>query len=309
MTDVNALALPDLYKHVEATGLVRRLLEIARDEDLGPGCVDVTSEASVSGETRAEGLIVARAAGTVSGLAALPLLLEVYGAELSLTMHVQDGGRVAVGTAVARLTGVKRQLLAVERPMLNLIGHLSGIATAAAVFVSTVGAGGPVKAKVYDTRKTMPGLRVLEKYAVRCGGANCHRIGLFDAVLIKDNHLAGVGLDSLARVVADAARRARSMGSISFFEVEVDTLDQLTRVLTIEAGLVDVVLLDNMSPIQLRQAVGMRDRAGSRMELEASGGVRLETIRAIAETGVDRISAGAITHSAEWLDVAMDIDG
>jgi nicotinate-nucleotide pyrophosphorylase (carboxylating) len=127
--------------------------------------------------------------------------------------------------------------------------------------------------------------------------------------LIKDNHLAGVGLDRLARVVADAARRARAMPGVAFIELEVDTLDQLARVLTIEPGLLDVVLLDNMSPIQLRQAVSLRDKAASRIQLEASGGVQLKTVRTIAETGVERISAGAITHSAPWLDVALDIDG
>jgi nicotinate-nucleotide pyrophosphorylase (carboxylating) len=309
MPDVNALPLPELYRHFEATGLIRRLLDLARDEDLGPGRSDVTSEVCVSADARATGSIIARAAGTVSGLAALPLLLETYGAGLKLTSLAQDGDKVAAGKPIATFEGSKRELLSIERPALNLVGHLSGVATAAATFVAAVGKSGAVKAKVYDTRKTMPGLRVLEKYAVRCGGANCHRIGLFDAVLIKDNHLAGVGLDVLARVVAEAAKRSRAKADLSFFEVEVDSLDQFARILTIEPGLVDVVLLDNMNPMQLRQAVSMRDKTGRRFELEASGGVRLESIRTIAETGVDRISAGAITHSAAWLDVALDIVG
>jgi nicotinate-nucleotide pyrophosphorylase (carboxylating) len=307
MPDLNALPLPDLYLHLASTGLVRRLFELARDEDLGPGRTDVTSDVSVSPEAQASAHIVARMPGRLAGLAALPELLNVFGAAIILTPLTHDGDQVPAKSPLARLAGPKREILTIERTMLNLIGHLSGIATTAAAFLVAVGSG--LRAKVYDTRKTMPGLRVLEKYAVRCGGANCHRIGLYDAVLIKDNHIAGVPLDSLARAVADASRRARARAELSFFEVEVDTLDQFARILTIEPGLVDVVLLDNMTPIQVRQAVSMRDKAASRIELEASGGVRLETIRTIAETGVDRISAGAITHSASWLDVALDIDG
>ncbi len=306
MPDLNVLSLVDLYRDFERTGLIRRLLELARDEDLGPGRVDVTSQVSVPPDAVASGAIVARAAGTMSGLAAIPLLLDVYGAELSIKTTVRDGDRVAAGTRIAGLSGPKRSLLAIERPALNLLGHLSGIATTAASFVAATNTPAPVKARIYDTRKTMPGLRVLEKYATRCGGAFCHRVGLHDAVLIKDNHLAGVGLESLAKVVSEAARSARSMPGLGFFEVEVDSLDQFARILTIEPGLVNIVLLDNMSPIQLRQAVSMRDKSGSAIELEASGGVRLDTVRTIAETGVDRISAGAITHSAPWLDVAMD---
>lgn len=308
MRDLNALPLPDLFREFEQTGLIRRVLELARDEDLGPRSVDVTSEVSVPAAAQASGAIVARAGGVISGLALLPLIQSTYKSSLAITLNAHDGQRVPPGTSIATLSGSKRDLLAVERPMLNMLGHLSGIATTAAAFVSAANSPSPVRARIFDTRKTMPGLRVLEKYATRCGGAFCHRVGLYDAVLIKDNHLAGVGLDALARVVAAAAKAARA-NPLSFFEVEVDSLDQLSRLLTIEPGLVDVVLLDNMTPIQLRQAVSMRDRAKSRIELEASGGVRLETVRAMAETGVERISAGAITHSAPWLDIALDIDG
>ena len=235
------------------------------------------------------------------------LFRSVYKASLEVALSAHDGDAVPANTVIARLKGSKRQLLAVERPALNLLGRLSGVASTAASFVTAAGSPLPVKAKVYDTRKTLPGLRVLEKYATRCGGAMCHRTGLFDAVLIKDNHIAGIGLDGLVRVLSETAKRAKADYSPEFVEVEVDTLDQLARVLTVPPGLVDVVLLDNMSPIQLRQAVSMRDKTGSRIELEASGGVRLDTVRTIAETGVDRISAGAITHSAPWLDVALEI--
>jgi nicotinate-nucleotide pyrophosphorylase (carboxylating) len=164
-----------------------------------------------------------------------------------------------------------------------------------------------VRARLYDTRKTTPGLRVLEKYAVRCGGGMCHRIGLFDAVLIKDNHIVGVGLDRLAAVVAEASRRARDEREVSFVEVEVESLAQLERVLGLGPGIVDIVLLDNMGLDDLRRAVAMRDASASKPALEASGGVRLDTVRAIAETGVERISAGTLTHGATWLDVAMDM--
>jgi nicotinate-nucleotide pyrophosphorylase (carboxylating) len=167
-----------------------------------------------------------------------------------------------------------------------------------------------VRARLYDTRKTTPGLRVLEKYAVRCGGGMCHRIGLFDAVLIKDNHIAGVGLAELAGVVSGAARKARAeRRELQFVEVEVDSLDQLERVLTLERGVVDIVLLDNMGPPELRRAVQMRDASKCEPELEASGGVALQSVRAIAETGVERISAGTLTHGAVWMDVAMDVAG
>ena len=306
MRDLNSLSLPDLYRHFDRTGLIRRLLELARDEDLGPKRLDITSDCSVPADARAEGTIVARAAGTISGLAALHQILDVYGTRLDATSLVEDGATVPANTPLARIRGSKREVLAIERPALNLIGRLSGVATMAAAFVKA--AGGGVKAKVFDTRKTMPGLRVLEKYAVRCGGALCHRAGLYDAVLIKDNHLAGVTLETLAAAVADAARKAKSHnGDLAFFEVEVESLDQFAKILTIEPGLVDIVLLDNMNPDQLRRGVAMSDQARSAIELEASGGVKLDTIRAIAETGVDRISAGAITYHAGYLDVALDM--
>jgi nicotinate-nucleotide pyrophosphorylase (carboxylating) len=307
--DLNALPLPELYRRLSEGGLVRRLLELARDEDVGREG-DVTSLVCIPAGERANAEIVARSAGIVCGLALLRDLIDVYGTKLELRLHAADGQEVKAGTPVASMSGLKRDLLTVERAALNIVGRLSGIATRTAAFVREMTAAGPVRARIYDTRKTTPGLRVLEKYAVRCGGGMCHRIGLFDGVLIKDNHIAGVGLAELARVVAAAATRARAHGTdLQFVEVEVDSLEQLERVLSVEPSLVDIVLLDNMRPALLQRAVAMRDASGSRPELEASGGVSLDSVRAIAETGVERISAGTLTHGAVWADVAMDVVG
>ncbi len=166
-------------------------------------------------------------------------------------------------------------------------------------------------AVVCDTRKTTPGLLALEKYAVRCGGATLHRIGLFDAMLVKDNHIAGVAPLALAATVAAAAARARTLshGDLRFVEVEVDRLDQLEALLSLPPGTIDIVLLDNLGPADLRRAVERRDRRGSRVLLEASGGITLENIRAVALTGVDRIAVGALTRGAGWLDVGLDVEG
>jgi nicotinate-nucleotide pyrophosphorylase (carboxylating) len=306
-TDWNALPLPRLYERLSAGGSARRLMELAREEDVGAG--DVTSAVCVGADERATGRIVARNGGVVSGLAALPGLIEVYGGRLDLKPETDDGRSVDAGVALATLSGPKRDLLTLERAALNLLGRLCGIATLTARFARAMTAGGAVRAGLYDTRKTTPGLRVLEKYAVRCGGGMCHRVGLFDAVLIKDNHIAGVGLDRLAEVVAAAAKRARTeYRDLQFVEVEVDSLAQLDRVLSMEPGLVDIVLLDNMNPSQLCRAVSMRDASRGKPQLEASGGVSLETVREIAGTGVERISAGTLTHGAVCLDVAMDFE-
>jgi nicotinate-nucleotide pyrophosphorylase (carboxylating) len=311
MPDLNGLPLADLYRHLASGGLVRRLCELARDEDVGAGRAarDVTSLVSVPESARAVGKIVARQPGTIAGLAALPELIDAFGVRVDLSLGVADGQSVQAGATLATLRGSRREVLTLERPALNLVGRLSGIAGRTAEFVAALHRAGDVRAKMFDTRKTTPGLRVLEKYAVRCGGGFCNRIGLFDAVLIKDNHLAGVGIDDLARAVADAARKARGLSPApAFVEVEVESLEQLRRILTIDAGLVDMVLLDNMGLDAMRRAVDLRDAAGRRIELEASGGVRLESVAAIARTGVDRISAGGLTYGAVWLDVAMDLE-
>jgi nicotinate-nucleotide pyrophosphorylase (carboxylating) len=254
---------------------------------------------------------VARQEGVVAGLLAAELVCREMNLAARWEPHTQDGQAVTRGHVLATLTGSARDLLTAERTILNFLGRLSGVATLTQRFVREL-AGLP--ARLYDTRKTTPGWRRLEKYAVRCGGGHNHRTGLFDAILIKDNHLAlGRQLGAEKYTPAQAVLHARnfveqmrkespSIGE-PLIEIELDRLDDFEAVLATGA---DVVLLDNMPLEMLRAAVARRDAAGSQAELEASGGVRLETVRAIAETGVDRISCGALTHSAINFDVALD---
>jgi len=211
----------------------------------------------------------------------------------------------ARSTPLLRIRGPMRALLAAERVVLNYLQHLSGVATLTHRFVRRV-AG--TEAKIYDTRKTLPGLRALDKYAVRCGGGVNHRFGLYDALLVKDNHIAGVGIKDLAAFLSGAAAKSKAEEAGRIVEAEVDSLEQLREVLKVEG--VDVILLDNMDCPKMEMAVEMRDRAGKKksVALEASGGVTLETVRAIALTGVDRISVGAITHSAPALDIGLDVE-
>ena len=201
--------------------------------------------------------------------------------------------------------GPLRALLSHERTMLNFLTLLSGNATLAAQFVDAVRGS---RARICDTRKTIPGLRTLQKYATRCGGATLHRIGLFDGVILKDNHLAAFAGVTLAERVRAAAERARTIAPVAFVECEVDELAQLDALLSLERGVLDLVLLDNMDAGMLTEAVRRRDRAQSAIELEASGGVRLDTVRRIASSGVERISVGAITHSAGALDLGLDLE-
>jgi len=289
----------DTFISAERLGL---LIDLARDEDMGPDGLDVTSELFVPAELSARACVVAREAGRLSGLSLLPAIAKAYDERIQVTLQAQDGVVVEPGQSVALVTGPMRGILAAERVALNLLSHLSGVATLTARFVEqTTG----TQASIYDTRKTLPGLRGLQKYAVACGGGGTHRMGLHDAVLLKDNHLANVAAEGLAQAVADAVKRSRAAyPKVKFVMVEVDHLDQLQRLLT--TG-IDIVLLDNMDTDQLKQAVAIRDSVAPKVELEASGGVTLETIRAIAETGVDRISVGALTHSAPALDLGLDI--
>ncbi len=288
---------------------LRALFELARREDLGRAG-DLTTlllpEPAHTAEGRWE--LVAREAGRFCGAAILPMLLEdlAPGVRLEWVRPNADGAAVAAGERLARFDGLACQMLAVERTMLNLLGHLSGVATLTARFVAAV-AG--THAKVFDTRKTMPGLRRLEKYAVRCGGGHNHRVGLFDAVLIKDNHLAGIPTERLAHAVFEMLNRIERLPAApAFVEVECDTLEQLGELLKVVS--IDVILLDNFEPAALREAVRLRDAAGLRgkVELEASGSARLDTVRSIAETGVERIAVGAITHSAGFLDLGLDAE-
>jgi nicotinate-nucleotide pyrophosphorylase (carboxylating) len=240
-------------------------------------------------------VVVARQAGVISGLPLITATFAKLAPEIEIKASARDGASVTAKTALMKLTGPARAVLAGERVALNFLGRLSGVATATHEFVRRI-AG--TRTRICCTRKTTPGLRALEKYAVRCGGGFNHRFGLDDAILIKDNHIAVAG-----GIAAVLERAKAAAGHLVKIEIEVDTLDQLREVLKV--GIADAVLLDNMDAATMRQAVEM---VGGRLVLEASGGITLETIAAIAQTGVDYASSGWITHSAPNLDVALDIE-
>jgi nicotinate-nucleotide pyrophosphorylase (carboxylating) len=263
----------------------------ALSEDLG-AVGDITSDACIPQTAESSGVFVARAAGIIAGLEVAAYVFEALDPSLAFLPNLTDGDQVEPGDGVARISGHSRSMLSGERTALNLLGRMSGVATATAQLVEAVSGTG---ARISDTRKTMPGLRAIDKYAVRVGGGMNHRFGLFDAVLIKDNHLAAAG--DIAEAVA-AVRAGVSPGVM--IEVEVENLDQLARVLDTDA---DRVMLDNMGPELLRKAV---DMVGGRLTTEASGGVTVENVRLLAETGVDIISVGWLTHSAPQLDIALD---
>ncbi|MGD9691587.1 MAG: carboxylating nicotinate-nucleotide diphosphorylase [Phycisphaerales bacterium] len=304
MRDLNTLTLHEAWSEVCRTGLVTRLLELARDEDLGSQGIagDITSATLIPRGASLRASLVARDTGVIAGLGCVALAIDVFKADAHWSPVLEDGVRATAGASLGVLEGEARHVLALERTILNLVGRLSGVATMASAFVNAVQGS---CARIYDTRKTTAGMRLLEKHAVRSGGAMAHRVGLYDAVLIKDNHLAGLALDEMADRVREASSKGRAAGA-RFVEVEVDSIDQLDRLLALEHGVLDVILLDNFSLDSLREAVSRRNRAKTPVELEASGGVRLDTVGAIAQTGVERISAGAITHSARTLDVALD---
>lgn len=262
-------------------------------EDLGLAG-DITSTAVIPADHRSVVVMAARERGVIAGLDAAELAFQLVDPAISLTRHIPDGAAVAPGDIIATIEGPSRGLLAGERTALNFVGHLSGIASVTAEIVTAI-AG--TKASVACTRKTTPGLRALEKYAVRAGGGMNHRFALYDAVLIKDNHIAVAG------GVREAIRRARQgVGHLVKIEVEVDTLVQLHEAM--EEG-VDAVLLDNMTPEQLREAVEI---VAGRAITEASGRINPHTAGAIAATGVDLISIGWITHSAPVLDIGLDFE-
>jgi nicotinate-nucleotide pyrophosphorylase (carboxylating) len=260
-------------------------------EDLGT-LGDITSDACVPESAESEGEFEARGAGVIAGLEVAAYVFEALDPSVTFSPILGDGERVDPGDRLAAVSGHSRSILSGERTALNLLGRMSGVATATAELVEAVSGTG---ARISDTRKTMPGLRAIDKYAVRVGGGMNHRFGLYDAVLIKDNHLVAAG--GIAAAVA-AARAAVSPGVM--IEVEVESLDQLAQVLETDA---DRVLLDNMGPELLREAVEM---AGGRMTTEASGGVTSENVRVLAETGVDIVSVGWLTHSAPQLDIGLD---
>jgi nicotinate-nucleotide pyrophosphorylase (carboxylating) len=274
-------------------------------EDLGEKG-DITSTAIIPSHARGSARLVARSPGVLAGLMAV----EQLAAEFELFDHweplLADGDSLEPGSVIARVAGPMRSLLAMERIALNFLQRLSGIATLTARFVAAV-AG--TRAAIYDTRKTTPGWRALEKYAVRCGSGLNHRFGLYDAILIKDNHLAWLeaaagsgGPDPIAAAIAAARANTRPGTTV---EIEVDSLEQLDRALVCCP---DIVLVDNLKPEVVAEAVRRRDNVAPLVQLEASGGVNLASVRALAETGVDRISIGALTHSAPALDLAFDLD-
>jgi nicotinate-nucleotide pyrophosphorylase (carboxylating) len=286
-----SLLCPDAFlSPLEIDAAVTRALA----EDLGRAG-DVTSIATIPENAQARAVVVAREAGVISGLPLAAAAFAKLAPETAISAERRDGASVAGKTTLMTLEGPARAVLAAERVALNLLGHLSGVATATQEFVRRVEG---TRTRICCTRKTTPGLRALEKYAVRCGGGFNHRFGLDDAMLIKDNHIAVAGG---IRAVLERARA--SAGHLVKIEIEVDTLDQLREVIAV--GLADAALLDNMDAATLRQAVEM---VGGRFPLEASGGITLESIAEIAKTGVDYASSGWITHSAPNLDVALDIE-
>lgn len=277
----------------------RRLVELALAEDLGDAG-DRTSLATIAADHAARAAFVARSPGVIAGLPAAEMVCQSVHPKLAFLSEVDDGTVVQQGVRLAIVSGPLRSILAAERTALNFLQRLSGVATLTRKYAEAVSG---TKAAVLDTRKTTPGWRLLEKYAVRCGGGRNHRIGLYDAILIKDNHIAGLGDPATAvRRSVELARAYPGNAGLPV-EVEVDSVAQLLQVLPAKP---EIVLLDNMPPALLRGCVVKRDELSPTTLLEASGRVNLTTIRGIAETGVDRISVGAITHSATALDVALD---
>ncbi len=287
------------------TEALRTLILLARAEDLGGWGLrrsrrprragDVTTSAVV-GRARGRAVLRARRAMVVCGLPLAQLVLQEYGGRTRLEPRVEDGSAVAAGTALAEIEGSSAQLLEAERVLLNFLQRLSGIATHTADHVRALGRS---RTRLLDTRKTTPGYRMLEKYAVACGGAWNHRLGLFDRVMIKDNHLAATGATRGARLAA-AVRTARAATSRLPVEVEVDALDQIEPVVAAGA---DIVLLDNFTPAQLRRGVAL---VGGRACTEASGGITKQSLPRLGRLGLDFISSGALVHQSTWVDIGLD---
>ncbi len=294
---------------------VRELIQLARREDMGgngPNGDDVTSRLLMPEHVVGVGTLLQKEVGIVCGLPIVEMVCRAYDERLRVEQIPGFHMEIIEGrfsdqrtTPLLRVRGPMRSLLAAERVILNFLQHLSGISTQTQRFVRRVEGTG---AMIFDTRKTIPGLRSLAKYAVRAGGGSNHRIGLFDAVLIKDNHIAGVSLRDLPGFLSALVARSRVEDAQRVVEVEVDSLEQLREVLKVDG--VDIVLLDNMDCPRMQLAVELRNSAGKKgkVQLEASGGVTLETVRSIALTGVERISVGAITHSTAALDIGLDVE-
>lgn len=294
----------------------RSLVRLAIHEDLD-GAHDWTTVCLVDEGLRGGCEIVPREPGIAAGVAVLPWVVDEFDADLRIETLIEEGERLVPGRPIARVTGNVRDLLTAERVILNVLSRLCGVASLTGRYVERLG---DAKARLYDTRKTTPGWRRLEKYAVRCGGGHNHRAGLYDGFLIKDNHLALAGggraggeragggrplsaREATERAIGWRGSRCDSLMAPSIVEVEVDSLAQLADVLP--AG-PDIVLVDNFVVDEIREAVRMRDEVSPDVELEASGNVTIDTIAGIAATGVDRISCGALTHQATWIDLGFD---
>ena len=288
-----------------------RLIELALREDLGfpnewtlqqlvADCGDLTTTLLIPPSRQGQAVFRARAAGVLAGLPAVALVVGAIDPQLRFEPLCPDGAGVRPGDRLATITGRAGSILIGERTALNFLQHLSGVATVTRRYVEAVAA---LPAQILDTRKTLPGWRLLEKYAVRCGGGHNHRMGLHDGILIKDNHLAFWSNPNPITLALQACQKNLAEIGFPSIEIEVDTLEQLDEALP---GRPDIVLLDNMSLEQLGEAVRHRNAVAPAVLLEASGGVTLDSVRAIAETGVDRISVGALTHSAPALDIALD---
>jgi nicotinate-nucleotide pyrophosphorylase (carboxylating) len=289
---------------------LRDLIQLARREDLGDG--DVTSRLLVREDVIGVGTLVQEEVGIACGLPIVEMVCRTYDERLRVEqipgfhMEIIEGRQSdARRTPLLRIRGPMRSLLSAERVILNFLQRMSGVATQTQRYVRRV-AG--TRARIYDTRKTIPGFRLLDKYSVRCGGGENHRVGLFDGLLIKDNHVASIPLKSLANELSRVVGLSRAEDPKRFVEIEVDTLEQFREAIKVDA--VDAILLDNMDCPSMEAAVQLRDQVGrsGSLALEASGGVTLETVRPIANTGVERISVGALTHSAISLNIGLDVE-
>jgi nicotinate-nucleotide pyrophosphorylase (carboxylating) len=289
---------------------LRDLIQLARREDMGND--DVTSRLLVAEQTIAVGTLLQQEVGIVCGLPIVEMVCRTYDERLRVEQipgfHMEIiEGRMSDSrrTPLLRIRGPMRSLLSAERVILNFLQRMSGVATQTQRFVRRA-AG--TRARIYDTRKTIPGFRLLDKYAVLCGGGQNHRMGLYDGLLIKDNHVAAIPIKNLATELSRVVRQSRSEDAKRFVEIEVDTLEQFREALKVDG--IDAILLDNMDCPTMEAAVQLRDSAGRRgvVELEASGGVTLETVRPIANTGVERIAVGALTHSATALNIGLEVE-
>ena len=286
---------PELLQLIPALWCEQLVTRCLEEDGIGHG--DITSVSIVDAHTSCSFEVNARRHGVVSGLHVLTQAMHLFG-DVVLHPTCSDGDQVQ--GLIAVLEGNLRSVLTAERTVLNILGYASGVATQTSTFVEALKG---TSCEVCDTRKTTPGLRMLDKYAVGCGGGTLHRLGLHDAALYKDNHISGIPIEELETLLGNAIAQARENRKLSFVEVEVDTLQQLEVVMRLD---VDIVLLDNMTLDMLKEAVVFRDNSENQPLLEASGGITIETARDIAETGVDRIAVGGLIHQSHWLDIGLD---